>query len=83
MKIERLMSGWRITDCPKELEEAVWELEKMLPHLDIWHGIDYPYKLVIAFNPRFEDLHKQLDQEFGATADDPLPWLHLYLRFNH
>lgn len=84
MKIERLMSGWRITDCPKELEETVWELEKTLPHLDTWYGIDYPYKLVIAFNPKFKDLREQLDQEFGIpNSGEPLPWLDLYLRFNH
>ena len=84
MKIERLMSGWRITDCPKELTKAVQELDEMLPHLVFWYGIDYPYKLVIAFNPKFEDLREQLDQEFGTpNSGEPLPWLGLYLRFNH
>jgi hypothetical protein len=84
MKIERLMSGWRITDYPQELVEAVKELEETLPYLKFWYGIDYPYKLLIAFNPRFKDLREQLDQEFGIPNDgEPLPWLDLYLRFNH
>ena len=84
MKIERLSSGWRITDYPKELEEAVSELEKMLPYLKFWYGIDHPYKLVIAFNPKFKDLREQLDKEFRIPNDGKvLPWLDLYLRFNH
>ena len=84
MKIERLMSGWRITDYPQELVEAVKELEEMLPHLDTWYGIDYPYKMVIAFNPKFKDLRKQLDKEFGTpNIGQTLLWLDLYLRFNH
>lgn len=83
MKIERLISGWRITDYPQELEEAVQELEELLPNLDIWYGADRPYKMLIAFNPKFKELREQLGQEFGASDDNPLPWLNLYLRFNH
>lgn len=83
MKIEERLSGWSIRELPKELEEAAAELDEMLPALDLWYGIDYKYKLVIAYSPKFRELREQLGEYFGASGDDPLPWLNLYLRFNH
>lgn len=78
MKIEEKISGYSITDLPKELEEDVNKLYELIPHIDSIAGIDYPYKLVLQGNPlKYKKYIQQLREEVGDC------WYDCYLRFNH